>query len=92
MAIARIETPFRKVTPIAVFVSVTGAFGITAPDWSRTVPLTAAVLACGQAGVTNKLPAKRQAASVSLRLRIRILARSVSVSVSLWRRRAVVKG
>jgi hypothetical protein len=35
--------------PVALFDSVTDALGITAPVWSRTVPLTVPVLAWGQA-------------------------------------------
>jgi hypothetical protein len=37
------------VTFVTVFVSVISALGMTAPLWSRTVPLTDPVLACGHA-------------------------------------------
>jgi hypothetical protein len=44
-----------EVTFVFVFDSETEALGITAPVWSRTVPLTVAVLACGQAASASRI-------------------------------------
>jgi hypothetical protein len=59
------------VTLVALFVRVTAADGITADDWSRTVPLTLAVLAWGHAGAASK--AARQAQNNTFRAATGIL-------------------
>src|SRR5690242_7107777 len=54
---------------VAEFVSVTDAFGTTAPDSSRTVPLTVAVLACGHTGGASNASMRRDKATLHQHLR-----------------------
>jgi hypothetical protein len=48
------------VTLVPLLVIVTAAAGMTADVWSRTVPLTLAVLACGHAGAAVSNAVKTQ--------------------------------
>src|SRR5436305_14463132 len=70
---------------VDVLVKVTEARGIAAPDWSRTVPLTLPVLACGQAGSAIRVRRRTQKASFCGKVGISIRNTSQSFGVSVCR-------
>jgi hypothetical protein len=63
---------------VFLLVSVTDASGMIAPVWSLVVPLTVAVLACGQAVVTLKtIP-------IEMAITLPVNERKQNISRLLW--------
>src|SRR5437870_8324137 len=84
-------------TLVAVLVNTTEALGMTPPDWSRTVPLTAPIVVCDQPrGVTrsaaikgnSSMPKRRVGRDEDVAMRVPPFVtecRTVPETVRAWR-------